>query len=402
MLYFHPLSFPNFTPCHVTFSPLSCPILTPVMLYCHPCVMSHCHPCHVAFSPLSLCQPAGTEEESRREQLLRGRFEVERVRQGSKGELPAYATFKGVRSLKHKYDKNHQEGMRKSSSLHDLSSQDKDMAASLAASRFLSCSGDRLDVLAGGGGVMGGGKSPGAFSTNPYFTIPRTSWPSRVHPSSPQLTAPAAHPSLFNSSSSLSSSTSSTNSATRRGSFDDRPLATHKPLPGRERSRHSRERSTSLKDFPSQLTLLPRESGGGGEGGERRAGSVGSALRPEADDLSQSMSADETDSNETDELKVSGGGCRGWLVSSLRHAVPFFVSHLSSVHVVGGSPKFVYWVKVLSSCIVWKSSVHVFCGNPQFMYWVEALSSCTVYKILNSCTVWKSSVHILCVNDTAK
>ena len=343
-------------PCHVAFSfrhvpssPLSCYILIPSCPIVTPVVL-HSHPCRVTFSPLSLCQPAGTEEESRREQLLRGRFEVERVRQGSKGELPAYATFKGVRSLKHKYDKNHQEGMRKSSSLHDLSSQDKDMAASLAASRFLSCSGDRLDVLAGGGGVMGGGKSPGAFSTNPYFTIPRTSWPSRVHPSSPQLTAPAAHPSLFNSSSSLSS-TSSTNSATRRGSFDDRPLAAHKPSPGRERSRHSRERSTSLKDFPSQLTLLPREGGGGGEGGERRAGSVGSALRPDADDLSQSMSADETDSNETDELKVSGGRCRGWLLSPLRLAVPFFVSHLSSVHVVGGSPQFMYCVEILSSCI---------------------------------------------------
>ena len=77
---------------------------------------------------------------------------------------------------------------------------------------------------------------------------------------------------------------------------------------------------------------------------------MGSVLRPDADDLSQSMSADETDSNETDELKVSGGRCRGWLVSSLRLAIPFFVSHRSSVHVVGGSPQFVYWVKVLSSC----------------------------------------------------
>ena len=76
---------------------------------------------------------------------------------------------------------------------------------------------------------------------------------------------------------------------------------------------------------------------------------MGSALRPDADDLSQSMSADETDSNETDELKVSGGRCRGWLVSS------FFVSHLSSVHVVGGSPQFVYWVEILSSCSVGKS-----------------------------------------------
>ena len=268
------------------------------------------------------------------------------MRQGSKGELPAYATFKGVRSLKHKYDKNHQEGMRKSSSLHDLSSQDKGMAASLAASRFLSCSGDGLDVLVAAGGASGAGlgggglgrarrgkSPPGGFSSNPYFTIPRTSWPSRVHPSGPLLTAPAAHPSLFNSSSSLSS-TSSTNSASashRRGSFDERPSASGTPPgrkgspgaggAGRERPRHSRERSTSLKDFPTHHPLtLPREApsagggGGAGGGGEQRSGPVvagasaaaaAAPLRPEpSDDLSQSMSADETDSNETDELKV--------------------------------------------------------------------------------------------------
>ena len=190
--------------------------------------------------------------------------------------------------------------MRKSSSLHDLTSQDKDISASLASSRFLSCSGDRLDILSSGTGR--GSKSTGGLPTNPYFTIPRTSWPSRVHPSSPLLTAPAAHPSLFNSSSSLSS-TSSTNSATHRGSFDDRSPSNHRSSAGREHSRHYRERSASLKEFPTHLTL-PRESGSL-ESIDRRTVSVGSALRPEVpDDLSQSMSADETDSNETDELKV--------------------------------------------------------------------------------------------------
>ncbi|XP_070182834.1 uncharacterized protein, partial [Littorina saxatilis] len=252
-----------------------------------------------------------TQDESNKEQLIHGRFEVEKVRQqqgGSKGDLPAYSTFKGVRSLKHKYDKNHQEGMRKSSSLHDLSSQDKDMTASLISSRFLSRSGDRLDVLSSGGGG-GRNKSTGGFSTNPYFTIPRTSWPSRVHPSTPQLTAPAAHPSLFNSTSSISS-TSSTNSATRRGSIDERSPG--QKTSSRERSRHGRERSSSMKDFPTQLTL-PRESGSL-ENIERRAVSVGSSLRPEPDDLSQSMSADETDSNETDELKDLVYMKKGWLI----------------------------------------------------------------------------------------
>ncbi|XP_076459730.1 uncharacterized protein LOC143292921 isoform X2 [Babylonia areolata] len=264
-------------------------------------------------------QPAQDEGSTNKEQTTQGRFEVEKVRPsgggGKGGDLtPAYATFKGVRSLKHKYDKNYQEGMRKSSSLHDLSTQDRDLAQSLASSRFLSCSGDGLDVLTGGVGAGGrskagggGGGVGGGFSTNPYFTIPRTSWPSRVHPTTPLLTAPAAHPSLFNSSSSISS-TSSNNSATRRGSFEERSqLGGGRSGGGALRDRrHNRERSASLKEFPTMLTL-PRESGGSLESVDRRTASVGSALaaRPEADDLSQSMSADETDSNETDELKMA-------------------------------------------------------------------------------------------------
>ena len=197
--------------------------------------------------------------------------------------------------------------MRKSSSLHDLTSQDKDMtaASSLASSRFLSCSGDQLDILSTGG--SGGSNKPPLLPNNPYFTIPRTSWPSRVHPRDPLLTSPAAHPSLFNSSSSISS-TSSTNSNTatpRRSSFDDRPSKGLSTRP--ERSRRSKERSMSLKDFPPAQLSLPRDSGSldNLEPPQRRAMSLASALRPvEVDELSQSMSADETDSNETDELKV--------------------------------------------------------------------------------------------------
>nr|KAG5710143.1 hypothetical protein BaRGS_006662 [Batillaria attramentaria] len=251
------------------------------------------------------------QDEGPNKEVITGRFEVEKVRQQQqlRTDLPAYATFKGVRSLKHKYDKNYQEGMRKSSSLHDLSSEDKTaMASSLASTRFLSCSGDQLDVLSSGGG--GVSKTGGRFSTNPYFTIPRTSWPSRVHPAGPLLTAPAAHPSLFNSSSSISS-TSSTNSATRRGSFDDRPPSGAKP--GKERVRHGRERSASLKDFPTVLTL-PRDSGSLENVDGRSASVAGVPHRVEADDLSQSMSADETDSNETDELKDLVYMKKGWLI----------------------------------------------------------------------------------------
>ncbi|KAK7502092.1 hypothetical protein BaRGS_00006844, partial [Batillaria attramentaria] len=265
--------------------------------------------CTVVFISTISFQPQ--QDEGPNKEVITGRFEVEKVRQQQqlRTDLPAYATFKGVRSLKHKYDKNYQEGMRKSSSLHDLSSEDKTaMASSLASTRFLSCSGDQLDVLSSGGG--GVSKTGGRFSTNPYFTIPRTSWPSRVHPAGPLLTAPAAHPSLFNSSSSISS-TSSTNSATRRGSFDDRPPSGAKP--GKERVRHGRERSASLKDFPTVLTL-PRDSGSLENVDGRSASVAGVPHRVEADDLSQSMSADETDSNETDELKDLVYMKKGWLI----------------------------------------------------------------------------------------
>lgn len=245
---------------------------------------------------VSLSQPTQGEDFSKEPEHG---IEVERLRlQQYRGDLPAYATFKGVRNLKHKYDKNHQDGMRKSSSLHDLSSseEDKVLASSLVSTRFLSCSGDHIDVLHSAGGRVS--RPRGQFQTNPYFTIPRTSWPSRVHPTGPLLTAPAAHPSLFNSSSSISS-TSSTNSATHRGSLDDRSVCPKSLTSIRDHPKHTRERSASLKDFSTQLKL-PRNIGSL----DSIDHTAGSRSRSDVDDLSQSMSADETDGNETDELKV--------------------------------------------------------------------------------------------------
>ena len=87
-----------------------------------------------------------------------------------KGEAPlSYSTFRGVRSLKHKNSASHQDGaMRKSSSLHDLTdTTGESVGNSLGSSRFLSQSGDRLDMLSTA-------PTPIAPSTGGYFTRART------------------------------------------------------------------------------------------------------------------------------------------------------------------------------------------------------------------------------------
>lgn len=57
-----------------------------------------------------------------------------------------YSTYRGVRNLKHKTDKHHDTGMRKSQSFHDLSLESDDQPiGELMSTRFLSQSGDQLD-----------------------------------------------------------------------------------------------------------------------------------------------------------------------------------------------------------------------------------------------------------------
>lgn len=198
--------------------------------------------------------------------------------------MPTFSTFKGVRSLKHKYDKNYQDGLRKSSSLHDLSSEEKKVDSDLVSSRFLSRSGDRLDYVSKNNSlynISGHPKilSDSKYTSNPYFTLPRVNH-------SPALLLPKPYPGA--TSTPVSSASTPSN---RRSSFDDRPQ--RKNLSAAERARQHRERSTSMKDFPTQLSL-PRDDG------------AGDMLSKVPDDgASESMSTDETESNETDELKVS-------------------------------------------------------------------------------------------------
>ncbi|XP_061181888.1 uncharacterized protein LOC133190336 isoform X6 [Saccostrea echinata] len=80
------------------------------------------------------------------ETIVNGRFNVEKV----KSKEQQFSTYRGVRNMKHKTDKHYQEGLRKSSSLHDLSSaeMEKDVPRDLAETRYLSRSGDRLDSMA--------------------------------------------------------------------------------------------------------------------------------------------------------------------------------------------------------------------------------------------------------------
>ncbi|KAL8592381.1 hypothetical protein ACOMHN_044317 [Nucella lapillus] len=231
---------------------------------------------------------------------------------GDHADLPTpHSTFKGVRSLKHKSDKDHQEGLRKSSSLHDLTSEEKVTATVLASSRFLSSSGDQLDAL-DGDVERRVSREEEDFSADSHFPVPRSSCPSSLPSGAASSAVPAsAHsPAQFNSSSSLSTSSSR--------SLDERPgsSSSRSKTPRDQGFQNSRDAPPpGMKDF-SAAGLSRGDSGGGSvESGERRgAASVGGSLRQEGDEVSQSMSADETDSNETDELKDLVYMKKGWLI----------------------------------------------------------------------------------------
>lgn len=181
-------------------------------------------------------------------------------------DAPAYATFRGVRSLKHKYDSHYQDGLRKSSSLHDLSSEEK-VTVGLESSRFLSRSGDRLDSFARSNTLSLSEISPdnllSGIPVNSPFTIPHSTW---TQPIPQAFLSPKKRLSSLPSASPASVATSG---ATSKSSDNQ----------------SSRELSSSLKDFSTTFSL-PCENAG--------------------DDRNRpGLSADETEGNETDELKVS-------------------------------------------------------------------------------------------------
>ncbi|XP_052819557.1 centromere-associated protein E-like isoform X4 [Mya arenaria] len=177
-----------------------------------------------------------------------GRFDGEKV----KGKDQPFSTYRGVRSMKHtKENKHYQDGLRKSSSLHDLSTEERE-SGMLDNSRFLSRSGDRLDkedheMFPDGARMLAG------YGNNPYINGRNPTW-------KPPLGSKSGQPvknqtSSSNTSIASSGSTSEKSSSQRRGSFDDKSLPSGKGRNPSERARLHRERSASMKSFPTGLTL---------------------------------------------------------------------------------------------------------------------------------------------------
>lgn len=225
----------------------------------------------------SFCAPSsssiGVGGGSANQSLILGRFEVEHVKQPK--EHQPFATYRGVRNMKHKTDKQYQEGLRKSSSLHDLSAEQRDSNEDLTSSKFLSQSGDRLNYDGAENLSENARILAEARYQNPYFTIPRRTWQTL-----------AAN----------KSSTEDLYSCGRRGSFDDKSSSPGRSRSSSERSRHSRERSASLKEFSTQLGLSQTEGSDGSPSGE-------TTPSQQTSPRDQNNFYDSRN-NETDELKV--------------------------------------------------------------------------------------------------
>ncbi|KAK3586036.1 hypothetical protein CHS0354_033163 [Potamilus streckersoni] len=228
------------------------------------------------------------------ETVSKGRFEVEKV----KGKDQPFATYRGVRSMKHKTDKHYQEGLRKSSSLHDLTSENKELS-DLASSRFLSQSGDGLNTegpLAYSDGVT---LLAGMDNNNPYATLPRRTWQSLAGISN----SPAALQ-LSNGQDSSDHSSTSSLSSQRPGSSDDRSAL--KTRNASEKSRLHRERSVSLKNFPNHLSLPKISSSVTAISVDRIGHPEQTSVRSDVvDGHASSGGAQAGSQNETDELKMA-------------------------------------------------------------------------------------------------
>ena len=196
--------------------------------------------------------------------------------------------------MKHKGDKHYQDGLRKSSSLHDLSTDEKEMG-SLENSRFLSHSGDRLDSTSDTLAMSDGARLLSGY-TNPYATLPRNNpfqAPTTVKP------LQTSNKQDSSSTSSVSSVASTSDNVPRRGSVDDKPVPSRSSRTASERARQHRERSASLKTFPTNFTLPKIQSNVGSSNVDRVL------HRPMSTSSGQSESGAVSE-NETDEFKVRG------------------------------------------------------------------------------------------------
>ncbi|XP_060582101.1 golgin subfamily A member 4-like isoform X4 [Ruditapes philippinarum] len=211
-----------------------------------------------------------------------GGFEIEKV----KPKEQQFSTYRGVRSMKHtKENKHYQDGLRKSSSLHDLSTEERE-SGSLDNSRFLSRSGEGLDAESAAS-YSDGARLLSGYGNNSYMTVPRTT--AFKPPSGKSLYTSNQNSSSNTSIASAPSSTSETaGMRERRGSFDDKSI--HKSRNASERARLHRERSASMKSFPTNLTLPKITS------------SSVDRLLPRTDSSGQNQTDHE---NETDEHKMA-------------------------------------------------------------------------------------------------
>lgn len=250
---------------------------------------------------------------------VKSRFEVEKV----KVKDQAFSTYRGVRNMKHRTDKHYQEGLRKSSSLHDLSSEDaRDVGMGLASSKFLSRSGDRINYVSGVASHPGMENAARVLAdsnyNNPYCTIPRRTWQTLA--ANTTTSPPTSNANTPGSASVSNTSTPSSHPTAvvspshipiiirRKSSADTQPSAapSTKPKSASERARLHRERSTSMKDFPTQFTLpKPEGSRMSMSSLDRLSASSGRVDGPSSTRPSGQRNVYDNPNNQTDELKVS-------------------------------------------------------------------------------------------------
>lgn len=226
-----------------------------------------------------------SSESSDSSTVTTGRFEVEKV----KPKEQSFVTYRGVRNMKHKGDKHLQDGLRKSSSLHDLSTDE--VGLDLASSRYLSRSGDRLDNLNSTTEQAAAVLNDPKVINNPYFTLPRNTWQSLANnkhtstTSQLSLTQPLAAP-----------------GSTPKKSEERSGIT--RPKNASERNSLHRERSRSLKDFNTQFSLVPDKGNRTSLSGLDRLSIHTDAVDGGSERSSSVSSVYSSKDNETDELKV--------------------------------------------------------------------------------------------------
>lgn len=192
-------------------------------------------------------------------------------------------TYRGVRSLKHKNDKHYNEGLRKSNSLHDLSSSTEITPSNLEASKFLSRSGDNLNFIP---------------MENDYdddddnaFEIKDSTDGDRSEDMSKIETKIASKISKINTTYRYSSG-DKPNHRSQLNSYEEKLVSSVQPRGSLIRASSLREKSPEKKEFSSRLSLA-------------KSGQEISIDGPDMPQTGDNELFYNSRNNETDELKVS-------------------------------------------------------------------------------------------------